>query len=83
MSALLILILVIFFLSNRDDTVISFWPFGYLVALPLGALVLFVLFLGFVLGLLFHAPSRFAAGRRAKRAEARIIELETKAPTTP
>ncbi len=67
-----------FLLSNRDEAVISFWPFGYIIKLPLGAVVLGVLFLGFVLGLSFHAPSRFLARRRAKKAEARLAALEAK-----
>ncbi|MDE8347721.1 MAG: LapA family protein [Acidocella sp.] len=73
-----ILGLVIFLLSNRQAVDIGFWPFGFLVALPLGAIVLAVLAVGFLLGLLFHAPTRFAAGRRAKRAEGKVAALEAR-----
>ncbi len=77
---------MIFLLSNRVAVDIGFWPFGFLAALPLGAVVLAVLVLGFVLGLLFHLPGRVSANRRAKRAERRNAELEARAgvpPVTP
>jgi uncharacterized integral membrane protein len=72
-----LLALVIFLLSNRGAVALSFWPFGA-VELPLGAVLPAVLILGFLLGLLFHLPHRFAAGRRAKRAEQRVAELEAR-----
>jgi uncharacterized integral membrane protein len=74
---------VIFLLSNRAPVDIGFWPFGFVASLPLGAVVLAVLVLGFVVGLLFHLPARFAAGRRAKRAEKRAAELEARVYTAP
>ena len=43
-----------------------------------GAVVLAVLVLGFLLGLLFHLPGRLSANRRAKRAEKRNAELESR-----
>ena len=75
--------LVIFLLSNREAVAIAFWPFGFVAALPLGAVVLAVLCLGFLGGLLFHMPARFAAGRRAKKAENRAAELEARAALPP
>ena len=68
---------MIFLLSNRMQVDIGFWPFGQVTALPLGAVVLLALVAGFLLGLLFHLPHRFALNRRAKRAEKRAAELET------
>ena len=56
---LIILALVIFLLSNRVPVDIGFWPFGQVATLPLGAVVLAVLVLGFLLGLAFHLPHRF------------------------
>ena len=60
---------MIFLLSNRAAAPVSFWPFGQVAAWPLGAVVLVALVLGFLLGLAFHLPHRFALNRRAKRAE--------------
>ncbi len=74
---------MIFLLSNRQPVDIGFWPFGFLVALPLGAVMLAVLVAGFLLGLLFHLPSRFAAGRRARRAEGRAAALEARLNVPP
>jgi hypothetical protein len=48
-----------------------------------GAVALVALVLGFGLGLLFHLPQRFAAGRRAKRAERRVAELEARQSLPP
>ena len=69
---------MIFLLSNRAAAPVSFWPFGQVAAWPLGAVVLVALVLGFLLGLAFHLPHRFALNRRAKRAEKRAAELEAR-----
>jgi len=74
---------VIFLLSNRDPVGLGFWPFGFVLALPLGAVVLAVLAIGFFAGLLFHLPRRLGAGRRAKRAEKRAAELEARLAAVP
>ena len=68
--------LVIFLLSNRGPAMLGLWPFGFLVALPLGAVVIAALVIGFVGGLAAHLPKRFGANRRAKKAEKRVAELE-------
>ncbi len=65
-----------FLLSNRDGVALGFWPFGFFVTVPLGAVVLVALVVGFVSGLVAHLPRRMSAGRRARRAERRVAELE-------
>ena len=77
--------LVIFLLSNREQTALGFWPFGYVVSLPVGAVVIVALILGFLAGLVFHLPKRIGAQRRANKAEKRIMELQGKlaAPLIP
>lgn len=57
---------------------VGFWPFGFLVTLPLGAVVIAAVIIGFLLGLAAHLPKRFAAHRRATKAEKRAAELEAK-----
>lgn len=79
----IILALAIFLLSNRDAVIVSFWPFMALGSLPLGAIVVAALLLGFLCGLLFHLPHRWAATRRVKRAQKRNIELEAKLAAPP
>lgn len=69
---------MIFLLSNRGYEQIAFWPFGPMLAMPLGAVVLVALLLGIFLGMLLHLPHRFAVTRRAKKAEKRVAELEAK-----
>jgi uncharacterized integral membrane protein len=75
---LVLLILVIFLLSNRGPALVGFWPFGFLVSLPLGAVVIAAVVIGFLGGLAAHLPKRFAAHRRASKAEKRAAELETR-----
>jgi uncharacterized integral membrane protein len=75
---LLLLILVIFLLSNRGPALVGFWPFGFLVSLPLGAVVIAAVIIGFLAGLAAHLPKRFAAHRRASKAEKRAAELEAR-----
>ena len=69
---------MIFLLSNRGPVLVGFWPFGFLVTLPLGAVVIAAVIIGFLLGLAAHLPKRFAAHRRATKAEKRAAELEAK-----
>ena len=57
---------------------LGFWPFGFLVSLPLGAVVIVALVIGFLGGLAAHLPKRFGANRRAKKAEKRVTELESR-----
>jgi Lipopolysaccharide assembly protein A domain len=57
---------------------LSFWPFGFLLSLPLGAVVIAAMILGFLGGLAAHLPKRLTAHRRAKKAEKRAAELETR-----
>lgn len=56
----------------------SFWPFGFLADLPLGGVMIAALVIGFLGGLAVHLPKRYAAQRRAKRAEKRAAELESR-----
>ena len=64
-----LLVLVVFLLSNRDSVGLGFWPFGFVLAVPLGAVVLVALVVGFLGGLAAHLPKRLGAQRRARRAE--------------
>lgn len=73
---MLLLVLVIFMLSNRTNVAMGFWPFGVTVTVPFGGVVLAALVIGVLAGLLAHMPKRMGAQRRAKRAEKRVAELE-------
>jgi uncharacterized integral membrane protein len=80
---LVVLLLAIFLLSNRETVPVTYWPFGLVVGLPLGGIGLGALLIGFLLGLVFHLPRRMAAGSRARRAEKRVQELEARLSTPP
>jgi uncharacterized integral membrane protein len=85
LALVILLVLVVFLLSNRDGVALGFWPFGSFVTVPLGAVVLVALVVGFLAGLAAHLPKRLNASRRARRAEKRVKELEGKlaAPAAP
>ncbi len=70
--------LVVFLLSNRGPVLLGFWPFGLMLTLPLGVVVIAALVVGFLAGLAAHVPKRLAAHRRANRAEKRAGELESR-----
>ncbi len=72
----MLVILVVFLLSNRSAVPLGFWPFPLVMTAPLGAVVLVVLFAGFLGGFAAALPKRYGAQRRAKRAEKRVAELE-------
>jgi len=56
---------IVFSVSNRAVTQVDFWPFGYIVELPVFGIVLSSLLLGFMLGgfiaWLSHAKKRSEA----------------------
>jgi uncharacterized integral membrane protein len=75
---ILILVLAVFLLSNRESVPVGYWPFGLVLGVPLGGITLGALAVGFLLGLVFHLPRRLAVGARARRAERRVQELEAR-----
>ncbi len=83
LGLVVLLVLVIFLLSNRGSISLSFWPFGLSAALPLGAVVIAMLVIGFLAGLAAHLPKRLGAQRRAKKAERRVAELESRLGAPP
>ncbi len=54
-----------------------FWPFGTIVAAPLGVLVLVGFALGILLGMLIHVPYRLRARALVRNAEKRARALES------
>ena len=78
------MILAVFLLSNRDAVAVSFWPFGLLGEIALGAVILIALAVGVFAGLMLHWPHRIRAQRRARLAERRAAalqaELDARAP---
>jgi uncharacterized integral membrane protein len=79
----LVILLAVFLLSNRETVPVTYWPFGLVVGLPLGGIGLGALVLGFILGMVFHLPRRLSAGARARRAEKRVQELEARLSAPP
>ncbi len=79
---MVLLVLVTFLLSNRETESLSLWPFGFLAALPVGAVMIAVLVFGFLGGLAAQVPKRYGARKRLKKAEKRIAELEAKLAIT-
>ncbi len=82
-GALVILLLAIFLLSNREAVPVGFWPLGTLAELPLSVVTLVALVLGVLVGLLWHLPARMGATRRAKRAEKQIASLQAASTVKP
>jgi uncharacterized integral membrane protein len=80
----LILVLVLFFLSNRQPVDLNYWPFGIvIVGVPVAAVVLMALAVGFLAGLVAHLPKRMGAHRRAQKAEKQVAELQGKLAAAP
>ncbi|MDD2876039.1 MAG: lipopolysaccharide assembly protein LapA domain-containing protein [Acidiphilium sp.] len=79
-GALLLLVLVVFLLSNREATLVAFWPFGPLGSAALGAIVLITFALGLLAGLLLHVPFRIRAHRRARLAEKQMAAMRAAQP---
>src|SRR5579875_1719155 len=75
-AAIILLLLVIFALSNRGTATFAFWPTDFALNAPLGLAVLVCAAIAFLAGALVAWFGTFAARRRARRAEAQIRLLE-------
>jgi uncharacterized integral membrane protein len=80
---IVLIALVIFLLSNREPTIIGFWPFGTLGSAALGAVVLIAFALGMLIGMVLLIPHRMRAHRRARRAEKQVAAMQASQPVPP
>ena len=72
----LLVILVAFALSNKQDVQLGLWPTDILVALPVSLAVLGIAALFFLFGAFLSWGGTVAARSRARRAEARVRQLQ-------
>lgn len=72
----LLVILVLFALSNRQPVAVGFWPTDFHLVLPLSGAVLGVAAIAFLAGALIVWVSELRVRRRARRAESRAEVLE-------
>ncbi len=72
----ILLILVIFALSNTATTTFGFWPTDLAVAAPLSVAVLVIAAVFFLLGALVAWVGTLVQLRRARRAEAEVRRLD-------
>jgi uncharacterized integral membrane protein len=74
----LLLLLVLFLLSNRGDVAVKFWPTDYIWEVPLSLVILGAMGVAFLLGGLIVWVSALRQCRRARRAEhaARLLEAQ-------
>lgn len=68
-GALLLLILAVFAVSNKDAVTVSIEPLPYIVELPLYLLVFAALLLGLVIGAMFGWLVAWSSARRKAEAE--------------
>jgi lipopolysaccharide assembly protein A len=72
----LLLVLVLFALSNREPVPLRFWPTDYTLVLPLSLAVLGGMAVAFLAGALLVWISALAQRRRARQAEQTVRLLE-------
>jgi uncharacterized integral membrane protein len=75
-ALIVILILAIFALSNRQAVTIGFWPTDYTVQVPLAVAILVGMAAAFFLGAAIVWVDHIGLGRRARRAEASLRRLK-------
>ncbi|GAB0112590.1 lipopolysaccharide assembly protein LapA domain-containing protein [Acidisoma sp. C75] len=73
---ILVLILIVFGLSNREIVTLGFWPTGYSLALPLSLAILIGMAIAFFLGGAVVTLDHWGLRRRARRAEAQVARLQ-------
>jgi uncharacterized integral membrane protein len=82
-GALLLLILVVFAVANKDAVTVSVEPLPFVIELPLYLLVFAVFFVGLALGVIIGRLNAWSASRRkaeAEKARAARQALQTTAP---
>lgn len=84
----LLLLLVLFALSNTRQVPLTLWPTDYALELPLSLEILGGMALAFFIGALIVWPSALGQRRRARRAEhavqlleAQVQELKSRVPS--
>jgi uncharacterized integral membrane protein len=77
-SGVILLLLVVFCLSNAESVVLAIWPTDLTVAVPLSLAILAALGLGLALGALSLWFSALHYRREAKRARDRVRQLEAR-----
>lgn len=77
----LLLLIVLFVLSNTAPVALRLWPTGWSLQAPLALAVLGAMAIAFLLGALFTWLPALGARRRARRAEARVAALEQEITT--
>jgi uncharacterized integral membrane protein len=75
-SLVIILVLVLFALSNRQAVSIGFWPTDYAAQVPLSVAMLVGMAVAFFLGASVVWVGKLGLGRRARRAEAAVLRLQ-------
>lgn len=75
-ALILVLILIVFGLSNREAVTLGFWPTDYAATVPLSITILVGMALAFLLGAAVVWLDHFGLGRRARRAEAQVARLQ-------
>ena len=76
LAAIIMVLIVIFALSNKQLVVLGFWPTGFTWETPLSVAVLVVAAVFFIGGAVLGSSGAMAARRRARRAEARLRVVE-------
>lgn len=79
-AAIIVLLVVIFALSNRQSVDVGFWPTGYVWTAPLSLAVLAVAAVFFIAGALLGWSGTLSARGRARRAEAALQLIEAQRP---
>jgi uncharacterized integral membrane protein len=75
-ALVVVLILVLFALSNRQDVSLGFWPTDYAVQAPLSVAILLGMAVAFFLGAALVWVDKLGLRRRARRAEAKVARLQ-------
>ena len=72
----LTVVVIVFAVANREFVPLDLWPFEFAVQVPIFALVLCSMFVGFLIGALAMWLSSGKQRRRARAARGRLAKLE-------
>jgi uncharacterized integral membrane protein len=75
-ALVVVLVLVLFALSNEQPVTLGFWPTDYATQVPLSVAILVGMAAAFFLGAAIVWVDKLGLGRRARRAEAAVARLQ-------
>ena len=75
-AAVVALVIILFAVSNREPVTVALWPLPYQLTLPLYAVILLTVLVGFIAGVVAHWLVGAGRRREQRRLRRQVRDLE-------